>query len=90
MTFHSIRKRKHDDELFLEFNSLISVEFFASWPLLGGGGEEVNSTSFMRTFSNATTAILVKSSSILSPVWGGRKKKDEQSVALNSEAMLKK
>ena len=46
---------------------LISVELLLSWPLLGCGDEGA-SCSFIRTFSKATTATLVKSSSILSPI----------------------
>ena len=49
---------------------LIRVELLLSCPLLGSG-EEAASTSFVRMFSNATTAILVNSSSMFSP--GGRK-----------------
>ena len=44
----------------------ISVEFLASCPLLGGGVASA-STSFINTFSNATTAILENISSTFSP-----------------------
>jgi hypothetical protein len=58
-------------------DSRISVELLLSWPLLGGG-EAAASNSFIRTFSNATTATLVNNSSMLSPAEEGREGRGER------------